>query len=698
MQAIKKLRVAIVGCGNIAWVHLSHIERLGSSEVVGICDFYRPQLEKTGRTFKIQNLYSDPAKMLADAKPDVVHIVTPPPTHAELAIQAMRAGSHVLVEKPMATTVEEADQMITVSRETGRSLCVDHNRLFSPAMLEARRLLDSGDLGELVSIDFFQGFGLPPRVKLSQFENEWLNRLPGGLIQDLAPHCLYCLLEFVGKPLRFDVLTKRTGILPAAPAEEVRVMMEGERAIGTGTISLSVQPFMNHLTLYGSKGTARINIDNFTLIVKKNRYSHPLFNRVFGGVEEGRRILSSSLGSTFRFASGKQPRYPDMFELIRRFHESISVGGPPPVAPEQGRDTVDLIQQVVNVMRERNVELKVEAPAVLRGSHHAPSRILVTGATGFLGKALVRRLLSRGERPRALARPGMRVAGLEELGIEVVTGDAADVTTADTAVRGIDVVIHCAGRMGSQGTWEEFHRDSVESTTNVLRAAVAARAKRLIYVSSLAIYGVPNNGNGNRITERSSYDPAPEKRGNYSRAKIEAEKVALQFAKENSFPITVFRPGVIFGRGRALPTAPLAFPSPFTSAFVVIGSSHSLLGLNYIENLLDAFELAIERPESMGKQYNIVDDEQLTTGEYHRVRGGIDGTRAVFVPSLPFRIAAPGIILVPARLKTGKLSSFSPYALAGALKNVRFDSSTVKQDLGWRPRVPLEEAIRKTLS
>lgn len=696
MESKKKLRAAIIGCGQIAWIHLSHVTRFQLGDLVGVCDFYRPQLEKAGRAFNVRNLYTDPAEMFAGAKPDVVHIATPPPTHADLAIQAMRADCHVLVEKPMALTVEEADRMIAVARETGKRLCVDHNRLFSPPALEARRLLEAGELGQLVSVEFFQGFGLPPRMKLSQYDNQWLSRLPGGLVQDLLPHCLYALLEFVGNPVRFEVLSKRTGVLPAAPAEEVRLMMEGERILGTGTISLSAQPFMNHLTLYGSKATARVNIDNFTLIVRKNRYSHPLFNRVFGNLEEGRKIFFSSARSTFRFATGKLPRYPDILELIRCFYRCIQDGGPPPVTPEQGRETVRLIQEVVTAMQELSAERKIEAPAVIARREQAPARILITGATGFLGNALVRRLLSRGERPRALARASMRVPRLQELGIDVVVGDTADITAVERAVRGTELVIHCAGRMGSQGTWEEFHRDSVESTENVLRAAQAEGVKRVVYVSSLGVYGVPNSGN--RITEATPCDPEPEKRGSYSRAKIEAEKFVLQFAKETGLTVTIFRPGIIFGRGRALPTAPLAFPSPLTTAFLVIGSSDTLLGLNYIENLLDAFDLAIERPESADKQYNIVDDEQLTSGEYHRIRGGIDGTRAVFVPSFAFRLAAPGIFFIPSRFKSGKLASFSPHALAGALKSVRFDTSAVREQLGWRPRVALLDALRTSLS
>lgn len=691
----KKLRVGILGCGQIARVHLSHITRFQLGEVVGICDIYRPQLEAVGRAFQVPSLFSDPAELFAKTKPDVVHVVTPPATHADLAIQAMRAGCNVLVEKPMALSVEEADRMITAARETGKSVCVDHNRLFSPPTLEARRLLESGELGELVSVDFYQGAGFPFWITPAQIEDRSVAKLPGGLVQDLAPHCLYSLLEFIGAPVRFHVLSKKNGLAPAAPAEEVRLMMEGKRILGTGTISLSAQPYMNYFTLYGSKMTAIVNLENFTLMVKRDRFTQQLLRKSTGGIDQALQLTAGTIGSVLHFATGKLPRYPGILELIRRFYGSVQDGTPPPVSPEQGRETVRLIQELVTTMREESSKSETKAPAVITQRTDSVPQFLVTGATGFVGKAMVRRLVARGKQPRALARPSMRVPRLKELGIDVVVGDIADSSAVETAMRGVETVIHCAARMGTRGTWEEFYRDSIEGTKNVLEAAHSAGVNRVIYVSSLGVYGTPSNGNC--ITQNTPYEPSPEKRGNYSRAKIEAEKFVLQFARETGLPVTTFRPGFIYGPGRPLPTAPLAFPSPFSRSFLVVGSRDRVLGLNYIGNLLDAFELALEQKESVGKQYNIVDDERLTNGEYHRTRSEIDGTSAVFIPGWPFRIAAPGIAIVAKSSKGGKLATFSPHALARALKRVGYDTRAVREELGWKPRVSLREALRLTL-
>jgi predicted dehydrogenase/nucleoside-diphosphate-sugar epimerase len=689
------MRTAIVGCGSIASIHLSHLLRLRLSQVVALCDLERERAVKMARSFNIPKVYGDLGEMLSLERPDVVHVLTPPASHAALTVQCLKAGAHVLVEKPMALGVEEADLMIAAAREAGKTLCVDHCRLFAPPVLRARRMLEAGDLGQLVSVDFYQGFGLPPGVSWADFKKQWLQKLPGGVLQDLAPHCLYSLLEFVGNPIRFHVLAKHVGILPGAPAEEIRITMEGEKILGTGTISLAAQPYMSHFTLYGSRRTVRANLEDFTLVVKSQRFSNPMLRTATSGIDEGARMALATAGAVLRFALGKLPRRPDIAEIIRHFYRSVQTGGRPPVTIEQGREVVRLTQETVRAIQESAPRPAPEATgAAVRAS--APSAAtLITGATGFVGGALARRLLSRGVRVRALARPSTKVSKLKDLGVEVVVGDAADRTAVDAAVRGTQFVIHCAARTGTQGTWEEFCRDTVRSTENVLRAAHEATVKRLIYMSSLGVYGIPEHGDA--ITEASPYDSKPGDRGHYSRAKIEAETLVLQFVRDTGLPVTLFRPGLIFGPGQGLPTASLAFPSPFRHGFLVIGSSKRLLALNYIENLVDALELALEHNESIGKQYNIVDDEGLTSGEYHRVRGRIDGTRAIFVPSLPFRLAAPGIEVLVKRAKSGKLASFSSHALARALRSVRYDTRAVRRELGWEPRVCLEEALRATL-
>ena len=682
----EEFRIAVVGCGQIGWIHLSHILRQKVGKVVAICDLDSALAKKTAGAFDIPRSYGDFQELLSRERPDVVHVVTPPFAHASPSIQAMRAGSHVLVEKPMAVTLEDADLMIAVARETGRSLCVDHNRLFSPGVLRGTRYLDSGELGSLMSVDFFQGYGLAPGARLSDIQNQWFTKLPGGLIQDLAPHGLSLLLEFVGAPRDVKVAVKSSEFVPVSPVDEVRLIMEGERILGTYTISLCTRPFMNYVTLYGSKMTVRVNLDNFTTVVRRDRVANALLRRCIGGIDEGAQLAVQTFLNTVRFAIGKLPRCPDIAEVIRRFYGSLRERVPPPVTMEQGREVVRLIAEITRAIAPQ--------PCRRRREVTQPARILLTGGTGFVGRALVRRLLAQGIQPRVFARPSKASHELEALGIDVVLGDLTDQAAVRDAVQGVDIVYHCAGRIGAVGTREQFMQSNVEGTQNLLEASRRAGVQRFVHLSSLGVYGPPKNGHA--IGELTPYDSEPERRGYYSYSKILAERIVLEFVGENGLNVTIFRPGIIFGKGRALPTAPLAFS--FGKNFTVIGSGHYLLPLTYVENLVDALLLAGQCRESVNRQFNIVDREDLTSSEYHRTRGRIDGTRAVFVTAVPFRLAAPGIELLGARLHSDKLAGFSSHSLERVLKSIRYDTGAVRGQLGWKPRVPLEDALRASIS
>jgi predicted dehydrogenase len=318
------------------------------AKIIGICDIDEVKARETSRRFGIEKCYTDPATMLAECNLDVVHAVTPPASHAPLAIQAMEAGCHVLVEKPMALSAEEADQMISVARRTGRKLCVDHNHLFDPIVLQAKDYLSAGALGRLVGFDFFQGFGLRfDQSAGSTPQERWFSSLPYGAVQDLAPHSLAFLLDFIGVPQTFSVSAKASGQPCPSPFDEVRMLAEGKEILGSCTISLNTQPYLERLTLYGSEMTLEANLNSMTLIKrnKERRLPKPI-RRVLPNLEESFQLLSSTAMNTGKYLLGKIAAYPGVGELIRRFYQSIESGGESPVTVAQGREVVRLMDIV----------------------------------------------------------------------------------------------------------------------------------------------------------------------------------------------------------------------------------------------------------------------------------------------------------------------------------------------------------------
>jgi predicted dehydrogenase len=341
------IRVGLIGCGGIARIHVPYIRSYTGAEIVGVCDSNPDQARKLASQFAIARTYTDPLALIREQRPDVVHIVTPPQTHADLAISAMEAGLHVLVEKPMAVSEQEADRMIETARRMKVHLCVDHNRLFDPVVLKAKEMIASGALGEVVGVEAFQGLahttnsaeGLPSKMG-------WVSELPGGVLQNVGPHSIAFLLAFMRAPRPVSVVAKHTGLIPGTLFDEVRVIFEGEKALGTLTFSFSPEPYLNFLNLYGSKATLQINLNNMTLIVFKDRRLPKLLAKSWFNIDRSLQLLGNTVRSGFEVLTGKMSFYPGMGNLIRQYYACLENGGPPPVTAEEGREVVKVLDLI----------------------------------------------------------------------------------------------------------------------------------------------------------------------------------------------------------------------------------------------------------------------------------------------------------------------------------------------------------------
>ncbi len=327
----RELRVGVIGCGVIARTHLPYIRKAGG-RVVGLADASHAAANDLADRFGIQRIYRGIDELLDVERPDVVHILTPPHTHCEVAVAALSRGVHALVEKPMAVTPTEAQEMASVAAESRALLTCDHNRLFDPPMLEARRLFDSGALGRIVHVESYQA-GMAG-------ERDWLKRLEGAGLGDLLPHPLYLQLAFMGRVSEVDafaVKSRATG-----DYDELRVGLRGEGCTGTLTISMNAKPHLNTLKLCGTRMTIEVNLNNMT-IVKRRDYALPkIIAKSMPNLHEAEQLVLQTVRNTVNFVTGRARYYPGMGELIRRFYEAVRGKGESPVP-------VDRAAQVVKV-------------------------------------------------------------------------------------------------------------------------------------------------------------------------------------------------------------------------------------------------------------------------------------------------------------------------------------------------------------
>ena len=319
-------------------------------------------------------------------------------------------------------------------------------------------------------------------------------------------------------------------------------------------------------------------------------------------------------------------------------------------------------------------------------------RVCVTGGTGFLGTALVRDLLARGVSVRVLARPSRRADMLETQGAEVVRGGLGDADCIARAVEGAEVVYHLAAKVDTPGSRADFLETNVDGTERVLTGCLRQGVGRVVYASSLAVYGpVPN---GQRIEENTPCDASPQLRDFYAQSKILADELAVTFARETALPITILRPGIVYGPGRQLPVGILGFTLGKTN--FVFGNPNNRIPLNYVENLVDAMQVAKYSGGGQLRQFNIVDDDELTLAKYHEAKTAVDKTVTHFSPGWPVRLAGPFAEIAVRMLPVGGSVRFSKHQLNRALQDRWYDTHRIRQETGWAPKVGLKDALYRT--
>jgi nucleoside-diphosphate-sugar epimerase len=317
--------------------------------------------------------------------------------------------------------------------------------------------------------------------------------------------------------------------------------------------------------------------------------------------------------------------------------------------------------------------------------------VCVTGGTGFVGGFLVRALLAKGMPVRVLARASPRAEEVRRLGAEIANGDLSDADCLARAVAGADLVYHLAAKVGAPGSRDEYLETNVRGTERVLAACAAQGVRQIVYIGSLSVYGpIPE---GTPINESTPFDERPDQRDPYSESRIAADRVVSSFAKRTRLTTTILRPGLIYGPGRRLPMGILAFQLGKTN--VVFGRPENHIPLNYVENLIDAMLICGGSGSGL-REYNIVDDDDLTLGEYHKLKSSIDGTATRFASAWPLRIAGPLTEVLRPILPMGDLR-LSRRQLERSLQDRYYDTRRIREHAGWKPRFALQDAIRRTL-
>lgn len=315
-------------------------------------------------------------------------------------------------------------------------------------------------------------------------------------------------------------------------------------------------------------------------------------------------------------------------------------------------------------------------------------KVLVTGATGFTGSALVRRLLDEGHQVVGLdTQKGLFFDELTRRGAQITLGSVTDRDTVERLMKGVDVVHHVAAAFRQLDVGRDVYDDvNIDGTRIVVDAAYRAGVRKLIYCSTCGVHGNVENP---PATEDSPIAPADY----YQRTKYEGERVVQEYTARG-LPTLILRPAGIYGPGD-----PERFYMIFRRVargwFPMFGDGKTLYHSVYIDNLVDAFMLAMESPRSDGRAYLIADEKHCTIEELVRQVADAMGVTVRFrhFPLTPLLVA--GHVVEKACRPFGIAPPIFPRRVDWYRQDRAFDITRARKELGYEPRVPLPVGLRR---
>ena len=330
------MRAALVGAGVIARQHLACLKELPGVEVVGVCDLSRAMAESAAERFGVANWYTDSGKMFAEARPDVVHVTTPPASHYPLAMAALDAGAHVILEKPATLTFDQLDGLVKHAESKRRVLVEDYNYLYNSATRRILDLIDSGEFGEVTHVEVFLCLDIVGKESAFADPNapHPILSMLGGAIADFLTH-LACLSHaFIGSHSKVSTSWSKRSTGPL-PSDEMRALVVGERGTSSLVFSGNTQPDAFWVRVYGTKMQAVADLFETRLTVKKIRGGPKPLRSMFNGLDEGKAIRKAAYGTLWRKLDGGPGAYEGLWSLLGQTYKALNAGMAPPITPRQ---------------------------------------------------------------------------------------------------------------------------------------------------------------------------------------------------------------------------------------------------------------------------------------------------------------------------------------------------------------------------
>jgi predicted dehydrogenase/nucleoside-diphosphate-sugar epimerase len=679
-----RLRVGLVGAGYISEFHARAIQLAPNARIVGVADVVNSRATALAARFSIPKVFPTMGAMMNEGV-DVIHILTPPNTHAQLAIAALKNGCHVLVEKPLAINAEEVDRISAAAATAQKSVCVNHSMLYDRFVSKALNLVRSGAIGDPLTFDYFRSSEYPP-YRGGPLPIHYQD---GGYpFLDQGVHALYLAESFLGAIEDAKAFYATHGGDSNLLFDEWRVAAQCRRGTANIQISWNVRPLQNWFVVQGTKGVIRANLFAMWVTHTPQLPLPKAPARALQAMTEGLSICAQVPVNVARFAAKRIVQYDGLHSLVAAFYSALQTGAPMPVPVEQARSTVYWTNRVSQQADAAKIKFQSQFQSV------GNAKVLVTGANGLIGRHLVRRLMQEGKCVRLFVRRPPEPEFRNDSNIEVFLGDLGDPAAVDRAVAGTEIVYHVGAAM--KGGAHDHERGTVCGTQNIVDSVLRHDVQRLVYISSLSCLHAVVARRGDVITEDWPIEPSPTKRGAYTQAKTAAEKIVLDAVRDRHLRAVLLRPGRVFGPGMTLLTPEVA--RRMGNFLVVLGDGTRELPLVYVEDVVDAVVLAAEANEFDGSIFHIVDRTRITqnqvVGDY--ISKNAKKAKVIHVPlAIVYSLALAFEVLSKILNRPVPLSI---YRVKSALARMQFDCTRAENDLGWQPSIGVASGLQETIA
>jgi predicted dehydrogenase/nucleoside-diphosphate-sugar epimerase len=623
----QKVRIALVGAGAATReLHMPILAGHPGVEIAAVIDRDPTRAREIAAAYGVRTVLTDMAALTRDLA-DAAIVCTPPFHHAPAAIDLAGRGFHVLVEKPMATRHEDAERMVRAAADAGVALSVSVFRRLFPATRLMRALIDAELLGAPLSFDAEDGEVYNwPTATLGNMRKDLAG---GGVLIDYGSHTfdrLVALFDGPGEVLDYRD-NDRGGQVESDCEVRLRLQYKGRPIDGRVELSRS-RNLRNSYRVRCERGTLELMSGERTKV------------RV---IPDGVAAVDPQTGEPRAFemhAGWAGEPEPHSFEgfrvLLNDWLDAIRTGAPPKLDGATVLPSLKIISdcyaRTANRLPEPWVEEGLTPAAGVHTGTGKPKRVLITGATGFIGGRLAEVLALRdGWQVRALVHNPGRASRLCRLPVEMVVGELNGTTDAAKFVEGCDAVVHCA--IGtSWGNRKEIFDVTVGGTKRLADAALAAGVGRFVHVSTFAVHDLSRPGVIDDTTP-----PAPPPGNDYAESKAEADR-EIQSAIGRGLCATTLRLANVYG-----PNSTIFTTRPLThlmdGSLVLAGPAASIpCSTVYVDTVVEAMVRALAAPADRvkGELFTISEGDDLTWADFYGFFANAAGRPLRFVSDEEF--------------------------------------------------------------